>query len=89
MTQATETTFVHFRHHNAPLGTWGSPPERAFSSSDKGKALLCSLGLKGISSDCANASHIREEQQNKDDKNENCWFRILASFYMYAVNRLE
>ena len=62
MTQAAETTFVHFRQHNAPYGNWGRPQKRAFSSSDEYKALLHLSGFKGVSSDCANASHIREKK---------------------------
>lgn len=48
------------------------PQKRAFSSSDEYKALLHLSGFKGVSLDCANASHIREkQQQNEVDQNEN------------------
>jgi len=70
LTLATETTFVHFRQHNAPYCNWGPPPKRAFSSSDEYKALLYLSGFKGVSSDCANASYIREKkkEQNEGDQ---------------------
>lgn len=41
----------------------GTPQKRAFSSSDEYKALLHLSGFKGVSSDCANPSHIREKKK--------------------------
>lgn len=63
LTSAPGTTCLHFRQHNAPYGKWEPPRKRAFSSSDGYyKALLHFSRFKGVSSVCANASHIKERK---------------------------
>lgn len=63
LTSALETTFVHFRQHNAPYGNREPPQKRAFSSSDEYKALFTLIRIQGVLVQIVQMHHILERKK--------------------------